>query len=306
MKIKDIYVDYINYLQLKNKITTIETINYKFQKYILPYFGDKDPKEISVNDYINFQTYIYSLNYSKTFNDHIRGMCIRFFRYLELNYNIENIPEKVGNVYNNNIFYNSNQKKDIWTKKEFKKFIKVVDDNLYHALFNLLFYTGLRKGEALALKVSDIKNNSIAINKTLTKGNHNGKRLLIPPKSRSSIRTIQIDLFLKHELNNLINYYNNNYKNFNNDFFLFGGPKPIAETTLERKKNYYCDKAGVKQIRIHDFRHSHATMLYKNRFDIKVIQSRLGHSRISTTLDTYVHNETNEKRLINMINLLRL
>ena len=87
---------------------------------------------------------------------------------------------------------------------------------------------------------------------------------------------------------------------------MFGGDKPIATTTLERKKNKYCKLAKVKQIRIHDFRHSHATILYKKNVQIKLIQQRLGHNNINTTLNTYVHtDEMQEKRLINVINLLR-
>ena len=109
------------------------------------------------------------------------------------------------------------------------------------------------------------------------------------------------------ELKKLIKYYSKNFSNFNSDFFLFGGNKPISCTTLERKKNKYCKLANVKQIRIHDFRHSHATMLYRKKIDFKSIQTRLGHANISTTLDTYVHtNDKEEKRLINKINLTRI
>lgn len=102
-------------------------------------------------------------------------------------------------------------------------------------------------------------------------------------------------------------YYKKNYPNYNEDFFLFGGNKPISTTTLERKKNEYCKLAGVKQIRIHDLRHSHATILYNKKVKVKTIQERLGHADISTTLNTYVHTDIKEqKRLIKKINLLRM
>lgn len=58
---------------------------------------------------------------------------------------------------------------------------------------------------------------------------------------------------------------------------------------------------------MHDFRHSHATMLYQQKIDIKTIQLQLGHSDISITINTYVHADTEEeKRLIEMVNLTRL
>lgn len=93
------------------------------------------------------------------------------------------------------------------------------------------------------------------------------------------------------------------YTIFNDDFFLFGGDT----TTLDRKKNEYCKKANITPIRIHDFRHSHATMLYNKKIKIKTIQKRLGHADISTTLNTYVHpNDKEEKKLIKKINFTRL
>ena len=305
MTIEELYVNYVEFLYLKNKITTIELIKYKFKNYILPFFGKYKPNEISEKLYIDFQINLLKFNYSNSFYQQIHGMMSNFFEFLQLDYNIDNIPKKIGYLSNNN--YYSKQKKDIWSKKDFNKFIKKVDDKVYHALFNTLFYTGIRKGEALGLEVSDFNGNYININHTITKELFDGKRKILTPKTKKSIRKIRIDLITKIELKKLIKYYSKNFSDFNSDFFLFGGNKPISCTTLERKKNKYCKLANVKQIRIHDFRHSHATMLYRKKIDFKSIQTRLGHANISTTLDTYVHtNDKEEKRLINKINLTRI
>ena len=95
--------------------------------------------------------------------------------------------------------------------------------------------------------------------------------------------------------------------NFNDNFYIFGGTNPLAPTTIERKKNKYCKIAGVKQIRIHDFRHSHASMLYSGNVNIKYIQERLGHADISTTLNTYVHlNKEYEKKVIRALLIQKL
>lgn len=306
MTIEELYPNFIQYLKLKNKVTTIDLVNSKFKNYILPYFKDFKPTEITEEIYIKFQISLLELNRSESFYVQVQAIMNNFFDYLKINHNLEHIPKKVGFIRNKQE-YLSNQKKDIWTKKEFKKFIKKVDNPVYHALFNIMFFTGIRKGEALALKISDFDGKYIFINHTITKNRFNGKRLLLKPKSKKSIRKIKLDLFSQIELKQLIKYYSKNFDNFNDNFFLFGGNKPIATTTLDRKKNRYCKLAKVKQIRIHDFRHSHATILYKKNIDIKIIKERLGHADISTTLDTYVHiNEEEEKRLIKMINLLRI
>lgn len=302
----EVYPDYLKYLELKNKMTTNKNIEYKFKNYILPFFNDISIDKINTQIYIDFQLYLKKFNYSSSFYEQIHIMCKKFFDYLNMMYGIENIPAKVG-ITKKDTIYTSNQKKGTFTKKEFKKFIKCVDDNIYHALFNVLFYCGLRKGEILALTIKDFKKNCLIINKTITKELYNGQRQLLKPKTKKSNRIVKLDLLTRWELKKLIKYYSIHYDDFNENFFLFGGNKPIACTTLERKKNEYCKKAGVKQIRIHDFRHSHATMLYNKNVKIKLIQERLGHANINITLDTYVHtNEKQEKKLIKKINLIRL
>lgn len=301
-KIKDISLEYFEFLKLKNKATTILNIKRKFKNYILPAFGEYYLTDITEKEYINFQLKLFELNFSESFYKQIYSIMNEFFKYLNLVYKCDNVVEKVGRIKNNN-YYQSHQKSDIWTRKEFRKFIKKVDNPIYHALFSVLFYTGLRKGEVLALKISDLEGNFLNVNKTITKELFNNQRIITTPKSKTSIRKVRIDFFLKLELKKLIKYYIKNFDNYNKNNFLFGFDKPIATTTLERKKNDYCKKAKVKQIRIHDFRHSHATILFNSKVSIKTIQKRLGHADISTTLNVYVHENIEEKRLIKAINL---
>ena len=148
-------------------------------------------------------------------------------------------------------------------------------DILYNTLFEFLYFTGVRKGELLALNWNDLNKRYIYINKTITKELFDGERLITDPKTKTSVRTIKLDLKTYIKLLKLKKYYIKNDKSFNNNYFMFGGSKPIATTTLDRKKNYYFDKANVKRVRIHDFRHSHATLLYKSKCDIKLIQQSI-------------------------------
>lgn len=300
-----VYCNYLNYISTRLKPTTILGIKRKFKNHILPIFENKNIYLINDNDFLKWENYVKNLGYSDSFNNQVFSIIKLFFDYLKRFYNIENFPLKFGKFK----CYNTSQNKqdiDVWSIKDYKKFIKCVDDKIYHALFNLLFFTGVRKGEALALKFKDLNKNYISINHNITKEFFNGKRLEFDPKTKKSIRKIRIDYKLRHELNKLRKYYITHYNNFNENFYIFGGTKPLATTTLERKKNYYCKTANVKQIRIHDFRHSHATILYNNGIKIKYIQQRLGHADISTTLNTYVHdNSKYEKRVTLLLNFLR-
>lgn len=300
------YRNYLNYISTRLKPTTILGIKRKFKNHILPIFENKNIYDLNDNDFLKWENYVKNLGFSNSFNNQIFSIIKCYFDYLKKFYNIENLAIKFGKFKSYNIESEKKQKIDVWTTKEFKKFINCVDDKIYHTLFNLLFFTGMRKGEALALKFKNIDNNYIYVTSNLTKEYFNGRRLELNPKTKKSIRKIRIDFKLKHELTKLRKYYITHFDNFNENFFVFGGNKAIATTTLERKKNNYCKIAKVKQIRIHDFRHSHATILYNNKVKIKYIQNRLGHADVSTTINTYIHeNRKYEKRVTLLLNFLR-
>lgn len=96
----------------------------------------------------------------------------------------------------------------------------------------------------------------------------------------------------------------NNY-DFNEDWYIFGGINPLSTTTIGRKKDIYCKKANVKKIRIHDFRHSHASLLLSYGVPITVISQRLGHSDTNMTLNIYSHLiPQDEDKAIDILNNL--
>lgn len=302
--IKNVYLDYIKYTKLHLKPTSVLNIERKFKLHIIPYIGNFNIYEFSEDNYIEWQRCIRDLKYSKSFNKSIQSLMINFFDYLRLVYKIENIPKIVENFYS---YYDIKKTNiNILKYKDFKKFIKVTKkDILYNTLFEFLYFTGVRKGELLALNWNDLNKRYISINKTITKELFDGERLITEPKTKTSVRIIKLDLKTYIKVLKLKKYYIKNDKSFNNNYFIFGGSKPIATTTLDRKKNYYFDKANVKRVRIHDFRHSHATLLYKSKCDIKLIQQRLGHASIDTTLNTYVHF-SDEKRVMRTLDFLHL
>lgn len=302
----DVFNNYLSYLQLNVKPTTILSIKRNFKLHILSKIGNMYIQDFSKDDFFEWQKYFKNKGFSLNFEKNVQIMFKSFFNYLEINYDVKNYPKLYG-YFKNYSVQNNIKEKNIFTVHDFKKFIKFVDDPIYHALFNLLFYTGVRKGEALALKFNDLKGNYIYINKTLTTENFDGKRLELTPKTKKSIRKIRIDYRLKNELNKLQKYYNKIFNKNNGDLYIFGGINPIACTTLKRKKDLYCDKANLKHITIHDFRHSHATILYNNHIGIKTIQERLGHSNVNTTINTYVHDDIkNEKKVIKLITFFRI
>lgn len=113
---------------------------------------------------------------------------------------------------------------DFYSLKEFKHFIKYVEDEIYKQFFNLLFFTGARSGEALGLTFNDLVNGYIIINKTMES---HGNRAITTPKTVFSNRNVLIDKVLENELLNLKDIYIKKYNCFNDDFFIFGVIKPL-------------------------------------------------------------------------------
>lgn len=299
----ELYNVYLRSKTMNLKPQSIRSLKSRFNNHILPFFKDFHIYDISINDYLDWKEKIISLNFSYKYNSNLHGALVSIFNFAIDNYNLpKNVAVSGGNFSKYNYLPNVN----FWTYDEFSQFISVVDDKVYYCLFNVLFYTGARIGELLALKWHDFKNDYIDINKTLAKCKSNNQYVITTPKTKTSIRTIKLDLNTIKLLNDLKHYYSS-FSNYNDDFYIFGGAFPLSHTTVGRKKDEYCSIAHVKKIRIHDFRHSHASFLLSNNVPISVISKRLGHKDINTTMSVYSHFiPDDEEKALTVINKFNL
>ena len=195
-----------------------------------------------------------------------------------------------------------------FTYDEFKRFIAEEDDILYKTMYETLYYCGLRRGELRGLTWNDIDfgNNYLSVNKNVvaTRGDEDKSYMVTTPKTKSSVRNIPVPKVLLEDLKELYKVYNN-HSGFNNSWYVFGHTEPITNCKIRTRKNKNCKLAGVKQIRIHDFRHSCASLLINSGATINVVAKYLGHTKIDETLNTYSHlfkNQMNE--IINIIDNL--
>jgi integrase len=166
----------------------------------------------------------------------------------------------------------------------------------WYTLFRVLIYTGLRRGEILALTWSDIdfKNREISITKTLTIG-EDKKVILSSPKAKASIRVIDIDEETLIELEKL------KLKSKSDIVFPNTKGKYARLSNIQDKLHKACKDLGIKNVRVHDLRHTHASLLFASGADVKYVQNRLGHEKIETTLNIYIH-VTKDRREENLIN----
>lgn len=264
-----LYEEYKGYLRTTVKESSFASMTYRMEKYIVPDFEKMKVTEITAPVIIAWQRRLNEKNYSQKFKIELRSSFIHFFKFLQI-YKIENPFAGIRG------FSKAKQvKKEIqyWTESEFQKFIQVVQDERFHAIFSFLYLTGCRKGEACALQWSDIdfENHTVKIRATISKID---KAVKTSPKSDNSYRTILLPQKLTETLLRLKG-------DAEPDYYVFGKDQtPMPFNTLEHAFKRHIAKAGVKPIRIHDLRHSHASLLI-NKGDnqlatIYTIAARLG------------------------------
>ena len=179
---------------------------------------------------------------------------------------------------------------DFFTIDEYNKFSSVIDKLEYKTFFDILYFLGLRKSEALALTWNDIdfKKETVSITKNITRFIDGKKWSFSTPKTKNSIRVLPIPKRVLESLKKIKNDYSK-YKDFSKNWLIFGINDPWGNTTICNVKNKYCKLAHVKQIRIHDFRHSCASLLINKGASIQLVSKYLGHANINITLATYTH-----------------
>lgn len=154
--------------------------------------------------------------------------------------------------------------------------------------FEIAYLTGMRKGEINALRWSDLEDGYIWVRRSLTQKLKGQKWVETPPKTPSSTRRLQMPKTLREDLE-AHRRLQKTAPGWNEAFFVCGGPEPIPDTTLEKANEAFAKAAELPKITIHEFRHSHASLLCNAGINIKEIARRLGHADVEMTLKTYSH-----------------
>ncbi len=203
------------------------------------------------------------------------------------------------------------KEQDFYVFKEFEQFLTGEDDPRFIILWKTLYYCGLRIREARGLQWKDIdwKKKTLWVNKQVQSlDNYSSSYYVCNLKTASSNRILTMCDVLYEDLKK---YYDNvsKYKNFNDDFFIFGNDKgltPLTYKQAQRRKGEIANKADIKEIRLHDFRHSCASFLVNNGAPVTMVSKYLGHSDINETLNTYSHMfDSALNSVVNVMNNLK-
>lgn len=290
MTFKEAYTIYYDYQKDKIKDSTLKTYRDRIK-----YMGLLDNVELVNLNWDLYQKWRAQIN--KT------NLCDRYKTDIQkFIKQVINFAEKQWD-FNLRKFYNKlepfktpgalKKEMDFYEPEEFFKFISVVDDLRYKCFFELLYYCGLRRSEARGLqwKHIDFKNKLLTVSQqVLNPSNSNASTewYISSTKTEASNRTIPVPTTLLNDLSEL-KKTNEKFSKFKQTWFVLGDDIPMATGRMYFYRDKYAEKAGIRRIRLHDFRHSCASALISGAAPITAVSNFLGHSETTETLETYTH-----------------
>ena len=284
MKFENFWKMYYADMETRLREHTMRTKKYIVELKILPYFGNKRVNDITAADIRQWQNELIKIGYSPTYLKTINNQLSAIFNYAVRYYDLKSNPcAKAGSMGKSKA-----EEMDFWTGEEFRRFIdSVMNKRLSYMAFMTLYWTGMRMGELLALNPKDIDLEKRTISITKSYQCLGKKDVITPPKTPKSKRVITIPEFLAADIKD---YMDSLYDLQENDRLF-----PITKYYLEHEMQRGIKESGVKRIRVHDLRHSHASLLVELGFQPLAIAERLGHEKIETTLNTYSHLYPNKQ-----------
>ena len=283
MKFADFVEIYKENTKPRLKENTWQTKEHIIRDKILPYFGERNVRDIKAADIVKWQNEMMkkdsvkgkplSETYLKTINNQLSAILNHAVNFYGLSYNEARKAGSMGKKQGKEMLF--------WTQEEFQLFIDEMAENeiLYYA-FEVLYWCGIRLGELLALTMADFdfEKRTLTISKSYQRINR--EDVITTPKTEKSNRTIVIPNFLCEELKN---YFDSLY-GYSMDERIF----QIGKSTLHHYMKMGAKAAGVKRIRIHDLRHSHVSLLINMGYQPLAIADRIGHEAIEITY-RYAH-----------------
>lgn len=308
MTVQELYNEYIANKKHEVRETSLEKTKNRLKLYVLPHCKDLRIDKLDAAVLTKWKN---TLSESGLAVSTRRGVFGEFRAMLNFAVRIGRLQKNpltlVGN-FKDAYETNPQEKLHYYTADQFKQFIAIARKNAstitewgYYVFFSIAYYTGARKGEINALKWSDIDGNIMHIRRSIAQKLKGGDRET-PPKNKSSYRSLQmpaplIRILAEHKERQ------KDLRNFSDNFRICGGPHCLRDTSIDNANRQFAKEAELPHIRIHDFRHSHASLLANEGINIQEIARRLGHAKIEITWNTYSHlYPREEERAVQILN----
>lgn len=273
---------------------TLLSYQYTYKNHVMPYFADMRLCDVAPIDIRKWQNQLIADGYKDTYLKKLHAFLSRIFdyalRYFKLAQNPCVLAGSIGR-------HCSNSKCEIWTLEEFSRIVDAIPEIEFKTQVSLLFWSGIRRGELYGLQWQDFDNKTGELRIARNYQRIKGEMVIHLPKTEAGIRTITLPRAMCEML---VNYRNSCRASCNKDFIFVWTKRKLEQAIANA-----CKITDVKRIRVHDLRHSHASLLINMNQDIASISKRLGHSSISMTLDTYTHvYESADTKIANALDRL--
>lgn len=282
MTVLELIDSYLAYVRPRIRWSTYDTKALTLRTKVVPFFKNKLAGTVRPLDIVRWQGWLESLRqkngkpYSATFIRKTNSEVSALFNYAEKQLGLKPNPtkkvKKTGSARADEMLF--------WTKEEYEHFLDAISDkDISFYAFEILYWTGIREGELLALTPEDFDLDAATLTLSKSFARRNGKDVIGPPKTKMSYRTIVLSDFLVEEIRAWFEYA---------DFAEGERIFPHTKSFLHHEMDRGCLKSGVKRIRIHDLRHSHVSMLIHMGFSAVAIAARMGHESQEITF-RYAH-----------------
>lgn len=278
------FVDiYMADLKPQIKASTFATKENIINTHIRPYFENKSLSDVTSTDVLQWQNELlgirddngkgYSQTYLRTIQNQLNAIFNHAVKYYDLPKNPCIVNKKMGKAKASEMLF--------WTKEEYLQFSEVMKDKpISYYAFQILYWTGIRCGELLALTKADFN-----LEKRILRINKNfqvikGEEMIVSPKTEKGNRLIDLPEFLCMEMEE---FFDSLYKVDENSRIF-----AVTKSYLHHEMDRGCRISGVKRIRIHDIRHSSCALLINLGYSPIQIAERLGHESVTIT-ERYSH-----------------
>lgn len=257
--------------------TTRQSKEWIMNTHIMPFFQDLPVNEITPAHVRKWQSGLLAKGYAPTYLKSINNQLVAVMNYAVRYYKLGSNPCHAAG---------SMGKKDadtmkFWTHEQFEQFIECVERWPARVGFLLLFWTGMRIGELLALTEADFDFTRGTVSITKNFQQVKGVPTISEPKTPKSKRTVPVPATV---LQAVQDYIPRLYDYAPGDRLF-----PYTKEYFHHAMRKGCAASGVEYIRLHDLRHSHASLLIEMGVPILLVSERLGHEDVETTLRTYGH-----------------
>ena len=283
MTFADFVVLYLADVKPHLKLNTFLTKQHIIDTKLVPFFGSMRLDEIDAADVMRWQGALKSAvcertgrPYAASYLHTVENQLSAVFNHAQKFYRLKENPLRKAGKSAKAIV----PEMQCWTKDEYLRFADAIADKpRSFAAFELLYWTGIREGELLALTPSDFCFDKGTLRITRSYQRIKGKDVITSPKTPKSVRTITLPDFLSEETEEYIALFG-----IADEERMF----PVSKSYLYHEVQRGCKASGVKRIRVHDLRHSHVSLLIDLGFTALAIAERMGHEAVNITY-RYAH-----------------